>query len=144
MKCLIVGDGPERDKIKKLISDYNLPVTLFGYAKDSKEIAELINRSKLLVMTSYNEGGPRVVVEAMACGVPVLATPVGIVPDLLKNNQGGEIIAWDEEDIAKKARALLNDSERYNKLSNEAVEIAKQFEKKSAIKNYADKLQSLI
>ncbi|MEK7072161.1 MAG: glycosyltransferase family 4 protein, partial [Patescibacteria group bacterium] len=60
------------------------------WAKDSQEIAELLNKSRILVMPSYNEGGPRVVVEAMACGVPVLATPVGIVPDIIKSGESGE------------------------------------------------------
>ena len=171
VKALIVGDGPLYDKIKFEIINSKLEIKLHGWAKDSLEVAELINKSKILVMPSYNEGGPRVVVEAMACGVPVLATPVGIVPDLLKNgpdthensggaiedprfanhalheanrDRGGEIIAWEPEDIAKKARGLLNDPARYNKISGEAIEIAKQFEKKSAIKNYADKLKSIL
>jgi len=113
-------------------------------AKDQKKIAELINKSRILIMTSYNEGGPRVVVEALACGVPVLATSVGIVPDLLKNGLGGEIIDWEAEDIVKKIKGLLNDFAKYYQYSQDGLEIAKQFEKKAAIKNYAEKIKSLI
>src|SRR3989344_3203193 len=94
IKCLIVGNGPLKESIKMEIEKcppageagkLEKFVTLHGWAKDSGEVARLINQAKLLIMPSYNEGGPRVVLEAMACGVPVLATPVGIVPDLLKN-----------------------------------------------------------
>lgn len=95
-------------------------------------------------MPSYNEGGPRVVLEAMACGVPVLATPVGIVPDIVKDGESGEITTWNSYNIAEKAKKLLNDPVRYEKYSRAGIELAKQFEKKAAIKNYADKLRGLI
>src|SRR3989344_4413230 len=146
VKCLIVGEGSLKDYLSLEINHLSLSgnVKLHGYAKDMAEIAELINMSRILVMPSYNEGGPRVVVEAMACGVPALATPVGIVPDLLKNDLGGEIIGWDAEDIVNKAKALLNDSVRYRKYSQSGLEISRQFERKNAIKNYAEQLKFII
>ena len=145
-KMIIVGGGPLENDLKLKIKNLKLQenVLLYGWAKDSREIAELINKSKILIMPSYNEGGPRVVLEAMACGVPVLATPVGIVPDLLKNGPGGEIIAWDVEDIARKAKGLLNNPGRYRECMLNGLETAKQFEKKEAIKNYAEKIKQLI
>ena len=121
-----------------------MKIDMHGWAKDSQEVAGLINKSRVLVMPSYNEGGPRVVVEAMACGVPILATPVGIVPDLLKNGLGGEIISWEADDIAQRVSGLLNNPDKYQKYSHSGPEIAGRFERKTAIKNYAEKLQSLI
>ena len=144
IKCLIVGDGSLGNDIKSKIDNWRLQdnVLLHGWAKDQQEIAELINKSKILVMPSYNEGGPRVVVEAMACGVPVLATPVGIVPDLLRNGLGGEIIAWDADDIARRVSKLLEDHRGYQKYSQSGLEMAKQFERKTAIKNYYESISS--
>ena len=145
-KLLIVGEGPLQESLKFKIKSLKLQdnILFYGWAKDSVEITELINKSKILAMPSYNEGGPRVVVEAMACGVPVLATPVGIVPDLIKSGESGEIIDWNVEDIAIKAKELLSNTEKYNKYRQTGLEIAKQFEKKKAIKNYAEKLKQLI
>ena len=76
LKVLIVGGGPLEGELKSKIKSLKLQDTLmlYGRAKDSLEIARLLNESKILVMPSYNEGGPRVVVEAMACGVPVVST----------------------------------------------------------------------
>ncbi|HXK40859.1 MAG TPA: glycosyltransferase family 4 protein [Candidatus Paceibacterota bacterium] len=144
-KMIIVGSGPLKESLKFKIKNLKLQdnIMLYGWAKDSLEIAELMNKSKILMMPSYNEGGPRVVVEAMACGVPVLATPVGIVPDLLKNGSGGEIIAWEAEDMARKAKGLLDNPERYGECRLNGLETAKQFEKKETIKNYAEKLQKI-
>ncbi len=146
IKCLIVGNGSLFNHCKLEIVNWKLEdnVRLYGWAKDQKEIAELINKSKILVMSSYNEGGPRVVLEAMACGVPVLATPVGIVPDLLKNASGGEIVGWDAEDIATRAGRLLGNESERQVHGRAAVELAKKFEKTASIKNYADKLKFLI
>ncbi len=145
-KLLIVGNGPLLDSLKLKIENLRLQnnVLLYGWAKDSQEIARLLNESKILVMPSYNEGGPRVVVEAMACGVPVLATPVGIVPDIIKNSESGVIINWDSGDIVLKVKKLLNDIDLYNRYGANGIETAKQFEKKSAIKNYAEKLKEIV
>ena len=115
-------------------------IVFHGWAKDSREVAELLNKSRILVMPSYNEGGPRVAVEAMACGVPVLATPVGVVPDL-EETGALETIDWNAENIFEKARNLLTDSFRYGELSRLGLETAKKFEKREAIKNYAEKLK---
>jgi len=142
VKCLIVGEGSLKEYLKFEIRHLDLQdnVLLHGWAKDAEEVATLLNQSKLLAMPSYNEGGPRVVLEAMACGVPVLATSVGIVPDVVEDKKSGLIIDWNAEDIAKKTRELLSDTEQYNKYKQNGLEIVKQFEKKTAIKNYAEAL----
>ncbi|MEK7603682.1 MAG: glycosyltransferase [Patescibacteria group bacterium] len=145
MKCMIVGQGSLfaslNSEVKSLKLENN--VIFHGWAKDSREVAELMNKSKILVMPSYNEGGPRVVLEAMACGVPVLATPVGIVPDVIKDRESGRIVGWNAKDIALKAKELLSGMEEYNKYRQAGLEISKQFEKKAAIKNYAEKLSTI-
>ncbi|MBI2670133.1 MAG: glycosyltransferase family 4 protein [Candidatus Yanofskybacteria bacterium] len=143
-KLLIVGTGPLIKFLKFKIENLKLQnnILLYGWAKDSAEVARLLNQSRILVMPSYNEGGPRVVLEAMACGVPILATPVGIVPDIVKNGESGEIIDWNPVDISKKAIELLDNTNKYQKYLMSGLEIARHFEKQATIKNYAEKLQS--
>ncbi len=145
-KAVIVGDGPLKESLKSKIKNLKLQnnVILYGWAKDSEEIARLLNQSRILVMPSYNEGGPRVILEAMACGVPVLATLVGIVADIIKDGQFGQLIDWNSKDIAEKAKSLLVNESEYQKYSEAAIKMATRFEKKSAIRNYAEKLQELI
>ena len=144
-KIIIVGKGEKKieQNMRSKIKKWGLNIIFHGYAKDSEEIAKLLNESKMLVMPSYNEGGPRVVLEAMACGVPVLATNIGLIPDFVDKN-AIKIIDWNAEDIAQKIKELLKNEEERKRLSRAGLEIAKQFEKKEAIKNYADKLKQLI
>ncbi len=104
-----------------------------GWAKDSAEIAMLMNQSRMLVMPSYNEGGPRVVLEALACGIPVLATPVGLVPEVVSPEF---IIDWSASQIAQKIKEVLE-----GKLNFIKPDLSR-FEKKSAIKAYAEFLHS--
>ena len=127
------GIGLFTKAIDKLqITNYKI---VDGWAKDASEVAHLINQSRILVMPSYNEGGPRVVLEALACGVPVLATPVGIVPEILPPEW---IIDWSVEDIIRKAKKILSGNFVFPRINMQ------QFEKKSAIKYYADAIRTLI
>jgi len=140
-KAIIVGNGSLLNKIKLKIENRKLRIDVRGWAKDQKEIAELINKSKLLVMPSYNEGGPRVVFESLACGTPVLATPVGLVPDFKSSIT---TVDWNSKDIATKAKKLLSDKQAYDAIRIQGLSVAKQFEKKEMIKNYAEKLKTLV
>jgi len=144
-RAIIVGDGPLKKYLVSSIKHQGLENVVFhGWAKDAREVAELINKSRVLIMPSFNEGGPRVLVEAMACGVPVLATPVGIVPDVIKDGESGGIIDWDPDDIAKKAAILLSESEKYGKYRQAGLGIARQFEIRSAIQYYAESLKKYL
>ena len=145
LKVVIVGEGPLGNSLKNKIGRLNLKdnVLMYGRAKDSSEIARLLNESRILVMPSYNEGGPRVVVEAMACGVPVLATKVGLIPDFAYSG-AVKIIDWNAEDIAKNAKNFLENENEMARMAVTGIEIAKQFEKEEAIKNYAERLKTLL
>ena len=93
IEFLIGGNGKLFDKIKEELKSGNLlaKVTLAGWIPHD-ELPDYLNELKLLVLPSYTEGLPGIVQEAMACGTPVLATPVGGVPDLVKDGQTGFIL----------------------------------------------------
>ena len=70
-------------KLETVNHKLEINIVFHGWAKDSYEVAELLNKSRILVMPSYNEGGPRVAVEAMAFGGPGFSKPVGGLAALL-------------------------------------------------------------
>jgi glycosyltransferase involved in cell wall biosynthesis len=102
---LAAGDGPEYDRLARLIEARGLPVRLLGRRSD---VPDLLAAADVFVMTSRWEGSPLVVQEAMAAGVPVVATAVGGVPAL--TGDGAVLVpAGEPEAVARAVGALLDD-----------------------------------
>lgn len=131
---IVVGEGRLFDWIQGEIKDkeLSLKVRLDNWIPHH-ELPELLNRLKLFVFPSYSEGLPAIVQEAMACGVVVLATPVGGVPDLIKDGETGFILEDNSPEciarnvikalehpgldkIASNARKLIEDEHNYEAL----------------------------
>jgi len=140
-KALVVGEGPLKKWAQEYAKKQRISVVFHGFAKDQYEVAELMNSARLLCMFSDNEGGPRVVPESLACGTPVLATPVGIIPDILPPEA---IEEWSAEALADKARNILNDKALYGRLRDAGHLAVQSLERKGAIQNYAERLKGLI
>ncbi len=106
---LIVGDGPEAGKIKSKVQSYRLNenFTFVGYQKD---IFSFIKTIDCLVLPSRSEGFPNIILEAMACKLPVIATRVGGVPELVVDGKTGLLVdASDRFAMAKAIKKLCKD-----------------------------------
>ena len=136
-----VGDGPLLDWARRHAKKRGLKIHFPGYAQDSSEVARYLNESRLLLMPSLNEGGPRVVLEAMACGTPVVATPVGVVPDVLPPEC---IEEWSAPDLADKVRNILQDEQLYGRLREQGIATAQKFERTTSIASLAHSLKQLV
>jgi glycosyltransferase involved in cell wall biosynthesis len=89
---VIVGDGPLRREVEAGLLSRDLSnVSYLGWIEKSR-IVHFYNEIRLLVLPSSGEGVPNAVLEAMACGTPVLATPVGGVADLIVHQQTGFLL----------------------------------------------------
>lgn len=122
---LIYREGTVRDTIRA-IKDSKLGdiVTFTGWVPYNK-LPDYLNEIKLIVIPSYYEVGPQLLVEAMACGTPVLATEVGIVPDVISDGENGFIMENNSpECIAKNVVRALNypDLDRIVKNARELIE----------------------
>jgi glycosyltransferase involved in cell wall biosynthesis len=93
VKFLIGGDGPLLTRIKDKIENDGLQFKfeIIGWIKH-EEMAYYLNKLRLLVLPSYSEGLPVIILEAMSCGTLVLATPVGGVSDVVKDGETGFIL----------------------------------------------------
>lgn len=93
IRILIGGDGPLRSKLEKKIHEFGIDdrVDFTGWIEPIK-LPNYLNRLKLLVLPSFTEGLPNIILEAMACGTPVLVTPVGAIPDIVKDEETGFIM----------------------------------------------------
>ncbi|MFC1951680.1 glycosyltransferase [Chloroflexota bacterium] len=96
---LIGGDGPLRGKVNDYLDKANLrgKVNFVGWIPHD-ELSEYLNDIKLLVLPSYTEALPNIILEAMACGTPVLATTVGAIPDIIRDGETGFIMEDNSPD----------------------------------------------
>ena len=81
-------------------------VELKGY--DRKEVAQLINASDIVLVTSFNETGPLIIKEALACNTPVISTDVGDVKSILGSEYQHLITSYDSNELAKKINELMD------------------------------------
>lgn len=123
LEFLMGGNGPLFDKIKnelKSNGSYD-KVELTGWIPHD-ELPNYLNELKLIILPSYSEGLPGIVQEGMACGAVVLATPVGGVPDLIKDGETGFILENNSPECI--ARNVIRALEHPN--LNEIVENARK------------------
>ncbi|MHB1846981.1 MAG: glycosyltransferase, partial [Deltaproteobacteria bacterium] len=111
--CL-VGEGPERAALEAEASRLGVPLTLPGRAEGAPAVRRALWALDLFVLCSRMEGLPTAVLEAMAVGVPLVATRVGGVPEIVADGESGLLVPpGDEAALAHAIAALRQDpSER--------------------------------
>ena len=152
VKLIIIGTGPLENKIKKYIKKNNLEnnIKFAGWLSTANDVAKIYNQSKMMVMPSFNEGGPRVTLEAMACKVPVITSRVGIMLDIIQDlssasgQVNGLFVDWNPRDIMDKIKLLLNNDELREKIAENGYQTIQQFKRKELIENYAKIFENLL
>ena len=93
LKFLIIGEGESEDAVRTSIDNYSLDewVTVSGWIPHN-ELPNSLTKLKLLVLPSYAERLPNIILEAMACGTPVLATSIAAIPDIIKDKETGFLL----------------------------------------------------
>lgn len=111
LRLYLVGEGPEREKLEQLRLELGLPevVTLVG-SRNNEEIPLWLNAADLSLLPSLREGWPNVVMESLACGTPVVATPVGEIPEILASPEVGVIAEPDAVSLAEAIDTALGRS----------------------------------
>ena len=107
--CLVVGEGPERGRIEDEIRRLRLAahVTLTGHQRSAEPYYRIAN---LAVMSSRSEGSPNALLEALAAGVPVVATKVGGIPEIVRHEESALLVPpGDIDSLASAMAKLLTD-----------------------------------
>ena len=110
-----IKNYPLAKKAMEHIPEANL-IELEGYTKE--EVNYLMNACDVLLATSFNESGPLVVKEAMACNLPIVSTKVGDVEEVIHNTEGCYFVSYDPKDVAEKIKMALDFGKRTNGRKN--------------------------
>ncbi len=107
---VITGEGPERDNLTRQVAELARPgsVHLTGNRRDVPKVLAALD---VFVLTSKSEGLPLVIPEAMAAGLPVVATRVGGIPQVVEEGVTGFMVAYGDED-ALRGRLVALDGDR--------------------------------
>ena len=137
-KFFLGGNGPLRGGIGEALRNSNIAqkVELVGWIPHDK-VADYLNELKLFILPSYSEGLPTGVLEAMACGTPVLATSVGGVPDIIKDGETGFILENNSpEGIAEDVTRALKYPNLEDIVKNARKLIEKEYTYEAAVERY--------
>ncbi len=110
-KCLVAGEGGERERLEKLINEVGLEGTfqLLG-AQPQGKVAELLGQADLFVLPSIRDSLPVVLMEAMASRLPVVASNLCGIPELVQDGETGLLVpAGDERALAQAVARLYED-----------------------------------
>jgi len=123
----IVGDGPLYGALDDSIENRGLSdqVFLIGFRDD---IPSVLAASDVLVLPSFREGTPRVITEAMASKLPVIATDIAGIPEQVKDGENGYLIPTDDsETLANRLERLLADVELRERMGARGLERVERF-----------------
>jgi glycosyltransferase involved in cell wall biosynthesis len=141
----IAGDGPERAALSEEIHRLQLDgaVELLGNRDD---IGELLREAQLFVLSSRSEGLPMSVLEAMASGVPVVASSVGGIPELVIDEETGLLVEpGDPQALAKAIAQMLDDRELRHRFGMAGRERARElFDPKRWCREHVDLYKRLL
>jgi glycosyltransferase involved in cell wall biosynthesis len=119
LPLLVVGNGPERARLEALAR----PGVEFRGAVDADEAARLLERARALLYPSrWYEGSPRAVIEALAAGVPVIASDIGGLPEHVSHNASGLLVPVDDAEAWTEAIEGLMDDVVSKRLGDGAYE----------------------
>jgi glycosyltransferase involved in cell wall biosynthesis len=112
----VVGDGPLRGELAALARSLGLEAQVsFLGLRDKREVAELMRGADFFVLPSLWENLPNVVIEAMATGLPVVATRVGGVPEMIDERTGRLVAPGDPDALAEALNAMLDSFAGYDR-----------------------------
>jgi glycosyltransferase involved in cell wall biosynthesis len=120
IRVFLAGDGSERAALESLCQSLNLAATV-TFLGERSDVRELLNMADAFVMTSRTEGLPMALIEAMAAGLPCVATAVGGIPAVLSGDAGLVVPSRDPDAIAQALTRLAGDELLRRQLAERAL-----------------------
>jgi glycosyltransferase involved in cell wall biosynthesis len=118
---VVVGDGPERPRLERIAQELGVSGRVyFAGQRSKKETLSLMAACDFFVLNSSHEGLPHAILEAMALGLPVIATAVGGTPEVVRDGETGLLIHSGNRALEKTLYALVTDEKTRRRLGEKA------------------------
>jgi glycosyltransferase involved in cell wall biosynthesis len=142
---LVVGEGALRGELEELAGWLGLSGRVF-FLGERADVPSLLKLMDVFVLPSTSEGLPNAIMEAMAAGVPVVATRVGGVPELVADGVTGRLVeSQDEEGMARVIGELLDDADARERLGRAGHdEVRSRYDIGVSVRAFEDVMNSLI
>jgi glycosyltransferase involved in cell wall biosynthesis len=139
------GDGPLKVSLMAEAASLGIVEKLHFIPRqtDNAGMVRLYNSARMLVCASTVEGNPRVTAEAMACGTLVLSTPVGIMPELIRDGENGFLVARDADALAAAMRRVLDEPTHAAQMAVAGREAVLPYDANVTIRAYAEGLRAM-
>jgi len=143
-KLDIVGDGDALDEFRSIAKSVGVSERIIFHGKlDHAGVVNLLKKADLFCYpTRASEGFPKVVLEALACGLPVVSTRVSVLPELIGAGGGVLLDEATPVTVANAVLGILGNSERYRKMSVLASETASHYSLERWRDTIAERLRS--
>ena len=144
-KLILVGDGPDRSECERLSRQLDLCDTVKFLGKQDG-LVEILSSSDLFLIPSQSESFGLSALEAMACGLPVISSSVGGLPELVRHNETGFIAEIGDVDrMAKYALELLSNDKKYKLFSeNSRQRAVNKFDKSKVVPLYEEYYEQIL
>ena len=135
IKLLLVGEGPSKNKFEKMAEAMGIGknVVFAGWRKD---IPQIMKSADVLILPSRGEGLPGIVMEAMASGLPVVASDIPCIPDLIQDNVSGFLCPMD--DVGCFAKKVVEAKKLSDRIKKNASNKIKNFRWEKLIGKYKE------
>jgi hypothetical protein len=144
-RLLLVGDGPDRGPVERLVDQLGLRrnVTLTGFRSD---VPNLMRCSDIAVLSSESESAPLTLLEAMSSGLPMVATSVGGIPEIVESGVDGVIVPPKHPEVLAEAIIpLVRDPELRKRIGQNAREkILRSYTSEKVVNAYLDTYRSVM
>lgn len=144
VRLVVLGDGEEEKKIKELSKKTGVSrsIDFLGFQENPYRF---LSKASVFVISSLREGFSNSIVEAMACGVPVVATDCAGPKEIIKNNKNGILVPiGDEKSLAQAVIKILNNPVLAQNLSKNGKVRAKDFTVEKSVQEYDKLFQELL
>lgn len=124
----VIGNGEMFEELKNFVKNNKLEnkVILHGHVDDKTKLLQMIRSSQLFFFPSLSEGSPRVVIEAMSQGIPVVSTPVGSLPTTFEDKKEIRFFDFNDYEMAYDIiKSFLSERSSFEKMRDEAYKKVK-------------------